>query len=79
MLENPQGFNSYSFGLNNPIRFTDPSGQIAFDINDMNLFSIGQVAAPDIQQSSMCSIKTNSNETWNNNSDYLGMIFNPLK
>jgi RHS repeat-associated protein len=30
-FENPQHWSAYSYGINNPIRYTDPSGEIPFD------------------------------------------------
>jgi RHS repeat-associated protein len=36
---NPQSWNLYSYGLNNPLRFTDPTGHFAFGVGNDCFFS----------------------------------------
>ncbi len=39
-LGSPQGYNRYSYCLNNPLRYTDPSGQIATEVIMFGLFNM---------------------------------------
>ncbi len=39
-LGSPQGYNRYSYCLNNPLRYTDPSGQIATEVIMVGLFNM---------------------------------------
>ena len=43
MPESSQGFNRYSYCLNNPLKYTDPTGEI-FGIDDFLFFSIASGA-----------------------------------
>jgi len=48
-LENSQTFNLYTYGLNNPLRYIDPTGETFWDVADVVFFSLSVaefIAAP---------------------------------
>ena len=38
---NPQSLNRYSYALNNPLRYTDPSGNVEWDVEWYDLGEVG--------------------------------------
>jgi RHS repeat-associated protein len=61
MPDNSQNFNRYSYCLNNPLKYTDPSGEIAWFVPVIAGAIIGAYAGASIQSGTAAFWKWNSN------------------